>query len=168
MTTASGRAGDAAAAADEDVAVCVEDVLSLLPLVARFLIAEVRTGEGKRQLTAPQFRVLELLRRAPGQSLAAVAEHLGVRSATASFMVGRLVRQGLVRRARHAQERRRVVLTLTDAGMDLSTQARDAVKRSLARRLGGVSPAQRRQISDGVTVLADVLRSDPDAGKTEA
>lgn len=163
MTAAPGGAGDAAATTDAEVAVCVEAVLDLLPQVARFLIAEVRTGDGPRQLTPPQFRVLELLRRAPGQSLAGVAEHLGVRSATASFMVGRLVRQGLVRRSRDAGERRRVVLSLTDAGMDLITQARAAIKRSLSRRLADLSPGDRVKIAAGVSLLGDVLKSDPNA-----
>jgi len=66
-----------------------------------------------RILSVPQVRTMIYLKHHRGASLAALAEHLGNSSPTASALVERLVRRGLVHRAPDPRERRRVVLELT-------------------------------------------------------
>lgn len=78
----------------------------------RVLRHEMRREVGEA-LSVPQFRVLAFLGRNGGRSLSTVAEFIAVAAASASAMVERLVRRGLVVREGDPKERRRVRLRLT-------------------------------------------------------
>jgi DNA-binding MarR family transcriptional regulator len=114
-------------------------------------------------VTVPQSRVLMLLRRTPGIGVSAVAEHLGIGLASASALVDRLVRRGLVDRVQDPAERRRVVLTLTPLGSTRLAIATDATRRHLARALTDLTPVERATITAAMAVLVDSIADwDPD------
>src|SRR5215211_5109443 len=79
---------------------CAREVMETVPLVMRFIRAEVRSRRAP-SLSVPQLRVLTFLSRTPGAPLSSVAEHLGVARSTASAIVDRLVRRKLVSRTVH-------------------------------------------------------------------
>ena len=134
------------------------ELLDTVPAVMRFIRAEMRRHRGPR-ISVPQFRTLELLGRMPGCSLSDVAEHLGVSRPTASVLVDRLVRRGLVERAQHPQERRRVVLSLTRSGQALLDRARAHTRARIARRLAGRSAAEHACLAQGLGLLRQVCES---------
>lgn len=137
---------------------CAGLVMENIPPVMRFIRAEMRR-QGAPGFSMPQFRALAFLSHNPGSSLSSVADHLGVTLATASTTADRLVRHGLVERAAHPQERRRITLTLTDTGTDLLQQARAATRSKVARMLDEFSAEQLRQIVTGVNLLGEAFRS---------
>jgi DNA-binding MarR family transcriptional regulator len=67
-------------------------------------------------LTAAQLVALEELAKAPGISLAQLAERCCTDESSACVVVARLVRRGLVNRERAQDDARRVVLTPTEEG----------------------------------------------------
>lgn len=136
---------------------CARDVMDAVPLVMRFVRGEMRR-RGALSVSVPQFRVLNFVNRHPRASLADVAAHLGVTPATASVIVDRLVRRGLVARTPDPRERRRVVLTLTRLGTRRFAEARAVTRRRVARTLAGMSTAELRTISTASGLLARVFR----------
>lgn len=98
---------------------CVREVLDVVPMVMRSLRAEFRSHRGN-DLSIPQYRTLMYLRRSPGKSLADLAEHLGITPPSTSKLVDGLVKRGLVDRQDFPVDRRRIVLLLTTAGMELA------------------------------------------------
>lgn len=143
-----------------DAATCARHALETVPLVMRAIRREMRDAT-KKQLSVPQFRVLAFLGRNRGASLSAVAEHLGVQDATASAMVDRLVKRGLVRRETHPVERRRLDLGLTRAGLSLTERARGRARAFLAAKLAGAGSADLRTLVQGLDVLRRVLSEEP-------
>ena len=135
---------------------CAAVVLERVPVVMRFLRTEMRR-HGAHGLSMPQFRALAFVSRSPGTSLSAVAEFLGVTLSTASIIADRLVRQGLVERAPHPTERRKITLTITEAGSELYQQARTATRERLARVLKGLSSGQLGAIVEGVSLVSDAI-----------
>lgn len=129
---------------------CAREVMETVPLVMRFIRSEIRRNSG---LSVPQFRVLNLLRRCPASSLSNVADHLGVTLPTASVMMERLVRRGLVDRAEDPDERRRVVLTLTDSGKEHLQATFEANRRAVAETLAHMSPSELKKITEGARLL---------------
>ncbi len=101
---------------------CANAALDLMQSISGFLIAEGRHIDPSVRLTPPQFRALILLERSPGTSLTDLATELGIRSPTASVIVVRLVRDGLVKR--NSVPGRRLSLTLTAKGRRVVTNAR--------------------------------------------
>ena len=127
------------------------------PVVMRFIRQEMRR-HGAPALSVPQFRALAFLSREPGASLSAVAEHLGITLGTASSIADRLVQHGLVARAPHPTERRRITLTLTPDGSTLLDNARRATRTRVAEVLADLSDAQLDQISESMVWLGEAFR----------
>ena len=136
---------------------CAGEIMETVPAVMRFLRAKMRHHSAPF-LSVPQFRVLVFLYRHPGASLSSVAEHLGVTCPTASVLVDRLVRRGLVDRTAYPQERRRIALTLTAAGARHLQQAREATNVRVADLLAGLPKSDVLKILEGVTLLGDVFK----------
>lgn len=131
---------------------CAREVMETVPQVMRLIRAEMRR-HADPGLSVPQFRVLAYLGRVPGACLGEVAGHLGVTSPTASAMVERLVRRGLVERTQDPAERRRVVLRLTAAGTASLERARTRTRERLADVLATLSEGQRRCLQEGLRAL---------------
>ncbi len=131
--------------------------MDAVPLVMRFVRGEMRR-ESAPFVSVPQFRALTFVHRHPGTSLTDVSAHLGVMPPTASAIVDRLVRRGLVSRTADPRERRRIILRLTRAGTHRLAQARSTTRRRMARALAGMSPAELRTISSASGLLGRVFK----------
>jgi DNA-binding MarR family transcriptional regulator len=135
---------------------CAARVMETIPLLMRFIRADMRTHSAD-SLSIPQLRSLAFLKRNPGASLSEVAEHLGVTCATASTTIERLVQRNLVQRTDHPQERRRVVLNLTEEGKQLLEESQQKTRAHIAEILEDLSPEQVSQIEEGLTLLKNVF-----------
>ena len=135
---------------------CARQVLEVVPQAMGLLRREMREVAGQG-LSVPQLRVLAFLGRAPGTSLSAVADLDGVADATASAMVERLVRRGLVTRQADPQERRRVKLSLTQEGATLLEGARAHARGRVAERLRCFTVEELAVLADGLLLLRELL-----------
>lgn len=140
---------------------CAAMVMDTVPLVMRFIRADMR-AIGATTLSVPQFRTLAFLNRHPGSSLSDLAEHLGVTPATASATTERLVQQHYVQRDSHPQERRKVVLSLTETGTQHLQQARTQTRRQIATLLDRLSDSQVRQIEESLLLLRQIFEPNVD------
>nr|WP_144427522.1 MarR family transcriptional regulator [Nostoc piscinale] len=137
---------------------CAAKVMETIPLVMRFIRKEMR-AHNAGFLSIPQVRSLAFINRHPGGSLSDLAEHLGVTSATASATIERLVQRNLVQREHHPQERRRIVLNLTDEGKYHLQQSLNHTRAQIADILNGLSAEEYSQIEQGLSFLKKSLRS---------
>ncbi|MCS7173562.1 MAG: MarR family transcriptional regulator [Armatimonadetes bacterium] len=133
-------------------------IAETVPVVMRFLRCQMRAVAADLG-SIPQFRTLVFLRHHRGASLADLAEHLGVTPPTASVLVERLVRRGLVHRAADPRERRRVVLELTSAGTRLVERAWRVTRARLRQKLASLPPARVEQLREAMRILEEVFRS---------
>jgi DNA-binding MarR family transcriptional regulator len=74
----------------------------------------------------------------------------------ASVLADRLVRTGYVERNEDTADRRRVLLTLTRAGVQLVTDLREGSHQHLRRWMSQLSPADLSALTRGWRALADV------------
>ncbi|HSB72495.1 MAG TPA: MarR family winged helix-turn-helix transcriptional regulator [Candidatus Methylomirabilis sp.] len=139
---------------------CARTVMETVPMVMRFIRGEMRR-QSAPLLSVPQFRALAFLRRNAGACLFAVADHLGVSRPTASAVIDRLVRRGLVTRTVDPLERRRVSLRLTLSGSRHLTAARKATRAWMATMLAGMPEDRLRTIAQGVALLGRALTDVP-------
>jgi DNA-binding MarR family transcriptional regulator len=86
-----------------------------------------------------------------------LAEHLGVTCATASVTTERLVQRNLVQRTDDPQERRRVLLNLTEEGKHQLKQSQDQTRAHIADLLEGLTPEQVSNIEEGLALLKNVF-----------
>ena len=135
--------------------------METVPMIMRFIRADMRARGTYEELSVPQFRTLAFLDRNPGASLSELAEHLGVTRATASANTERLVQRQFIHRCDHPEERRRVVLKLTETGKEHLQSNRVQTRQYIANLLGSLTDDEINQIEQGMTLLKQVFEQQP-------
>jgi len=138
------------------------ELMEAMPAIMQFVRTEMRS-QREPSLSVPQFRVLAFLGRNPQASLSRVAEHIGITRATASTMVDRLVQRELVDRQEDPQERRQIMLKLTQMGSDRLEEMRNTTRQKIADLLDELTPEELGHVTFGLTLLGQVFNtSKPD------
>lgn len=118
----------------------------------------------ERQLgiTAQQRLILRCLAHSAAISAGGLAELMHVDPGTVSAALRRLEAKGLVRRQRPAEDRRRVVVTLSKRGRALARPAEGTVEHAVARLIESLSAAEHdatRRALTRLTALMDQERA---------
>ncbi len=132
----------------------------LRPVLLR-LTRELRKESEQIGVTTRQATLLWLVKRSPGLSLAELAAEEGISPPALSGHVDRLERAGLIERVRSSQDRRRVGLALTDAGVKLLRRIRARRTTWLAKRLGELDQAELDALATAVPALRRLLENAP-------
>ena len=131
-------------------------LLRLAPRVVQAARHYLRT-QNLGGITLPQLRALAYVLRQPQSTLGELAEHLAITTPSASALVDRLVKQGLVKAQIPPENRRRVSLVITADGEAVVTQATDLWREELARRLTPLTEAELRIAIEALEILARCL-----------
>jgi len=117
--------------------------------VLHHLVAEVFQGHG---ITPTQYNVLRILRGAgpAGLPCGAIGERMINRDPDVTRLLDRLVAQGLAERTRNEDDRRVVVVTVTEAGRRLLAELDPAVRAVHQRQLGHLDQAALRALIRGL------------------
>ena len=110
------------------------------------------------------FQVLALLEMHGGMPMTRLADELGVALPNATGIVGRLVERGIVARADDAQDRRRVLVSLTDAGHRLIDEMEEGRRERMSRMFTLMTDEQQRRLLQSVKDLhAAAMRLEAEA-----
>ncbi len=131
-------------------------VINIIPSVMRWIHTEVRQQKSTC-LTIPQLRALAFVQINPCLSLAALAEYLGVTSASTSTMVERLVQKEFLTRAEHPKLRRQVILSLTDAGEEHLKKVRQELCDRIVDKLGHLPADRLENLLNGLEELSQIF-----------
>lgn len=107
-------------------------------------------------LTIAQYRALVQLGEG-AEASSSLAAKLAVSRPSATAVVEGLVQRGLVDRQHSADDRRRVSVTLTEAGQRVLTAADDAVRGRLAEILAGAGPDESMLAVEGVAKWGEAM-----------
>jgi len=121
------------------------------------LARSARSVERRTGVTTAQLFVLRQLGERGRLSLTEVAERTLTRQSTVSVVVSRLVKQGLVRRVRAADDRRRLELSLTVAGRRVLADAPEPTTGRLLNALDQLTGAQLAALRSGLDALIGAL-----------
>jgi len=114
----------------------------------------VRDEASHTTLSAHQASVLDHLDDLHPTSVFDLARHMGVTASTMSLAVDRLVKGGFVHRGRSDQDRRRVDLRLTAAGLRIKKQQKVLEPKLVAALLSRLDDRRRIQALKGLELLA--------------
>lgn len=110
------------------------------------------TALGEADLTLPQYRVLVFLDSGK-RPATDVASLLDVTPSTVTSVVDGLVSRELVQRGEDENDRRRVILSLTDAGRDALRSGDRVVSERLGRLLHRMDSDQSETVLSGLELL---------------
>lgn len=128
----------------------MEDAEAIAALLPRLIGAQRRqmaqdlAGYG---LTFPQYIALTILERSRGECRMGPLAAAALQSAASmTGIVDRLLERGLVRRERHPQDRRSVVVQLTERGRGLLDEVKESRRQRELSLLAAVSAEDRQQL----------------------
>lgn len=143
--------------ANQVVLTPVELANALRPVLLR-INRELRRELHSIGVTPGQVSLLVQIRNTPGIGVSELAERERMSAPGMSGHVERLVKAGLVERARDEEgDRRRVGLTLTHEGHNVLRSVRSRRTAWLASRLGELDPAELERIEAAIEPLSNLL-----------
>jgi DNA-binding MarR family transcriptional regulator len=119
----------------------------------------VRDPETQEVLSGHQASVLDHLDDVQPTPLFDLARHMGVTASTMSLTMDRLVRGGYVVRERNSEDRRRLDLRLTPAGLRIKKQQKVLEPELVARMLSHLDERKRKQALRGLELLAEAAHA---------
>jgi DNA-binding MarR family transcriptional regulator len=118
----------------------------------------VRDQATNEVISAHQASILDHLDDVQATSLFDLARHMGVTASTMSITVDRLVRADYVVRERSQEDRRRLDLRLTPAGLRIKKQQKVLEPELVAAILQRLDDRRRKQAIRGLELLAEASR----------
>uniref|UniRef100_Q01NF0 Transcriptional regulator, MarR family n=1 Tax=Solibacter usitatus (strain Ellin6076) TaxID=234267 RepID=Q01NF0_SOLUE len=119
----------------------------------------VRDSQTQEILSGHQASVLDHLDDVQPTPLFDLARHMGVTASTMSLTMDRLVRGGYVVRERSAEDRRRLDLRLTPAGLRIKKQQKVLEPELVASVLSHLDERKRKQALRGLELFAEASRA---------
>lgn len=141
-----------------------QSLLDIVPRLNRWAEASVARAAGDNRLSLRQLSALTMI-ESEQTTLGDVARRLMVTPAVVTGLIDRLERRGYVRRINSTDDRRRVLLALTDEGRAAAEAVSNLLRQEMATALGGFSMSDLEQLDAILAklqpVAAELERSVP-------
>lgn len=134
-----------------------EEILRSLRRITRAIDLYSRQLASRFGLTGPQLVCLRTLASTETCTPSRLAREVDLSQATITGIVDRLEAQGLVRRERDAQDRRRISVRVTPAGQELLARAPSPLHSRFLERLAELPEAQRSGIHSTLELVVSMM-----------
>ena len=139
---------------DETAQQCAATVMDTFHMMMRAVGPEAHKNSAA-ELSMHQFRAMMTMKHHEGASLSHLSERLGTTLSAASKLIEGLVERGYVRRETAKDDRRKLILALTDTGGQAVASVHLEVVTCLAGKLATLSANERAMVD----LAMDLLRS---------
>jgi len=138
-----------------------EDAFGKLLQLVRTVQSGMQNIDASHGLSGSQLWVLWQLSTQPGLRVSELAEAQHIHPSTASNLLDKLERHGLVRRERSDTDNRVVRLYLTDPGLELAKNIPGPMQGRLRRALQALPPPELEGLLKGVTSVLALMSEAP-------
>jgi DNA-binding MarR family transcriptional regulator len=135
----------------------LDDVLVSLRRILRATSIHSRKLGRSVGITAPQLIVLRAVSAKDGLTASEVARAVSLSQATITSIVSRLEERGLLARERSSVDRRRVHVSLTQAGRDVLREAPQPLQESFSRRFEALPRWEQHQLVSSLERVAAMM-----------
>ncbi len=136
------------------------DVLVALRRIMRASSLHSRKLGKSVGLTVPQLVVIRAIGHEGLPSASEVARAVSLSQATVTTILNRLEERGLLTRERSTQDRRRVILQLTEAGSAVLREAPLPLQDTFSGRFDALSQWEQHQIVSALARVAEMMDAD--------
>jgi DNA-binding MarR family transcriptional regulator len=136
--------------------VTIDEALVARKKIQRALLTSTASRWRDLDISMQQLRALTVLRDEEVATVGRLAELFSIGLPAASILADRLVRAGYLERNDDPADRRRVLLTLTRAGIQLVTELHEGSYLVLRRWMARLSPEDLAALTQGWRALAEV------------
>ena len=125
--------------------------------LTQFLDTHSRQLLKLHEITIPQIMCLDKLRENGGVSVAMLAEQMHLSASTTVGIIDRLERKKLVSRTRCNNDRRSVIVNITDAGRDFLEKTPELLHNKLHQTLDSLSETEQMHLADCLEAVVRTL-----------
>lgn len=140
-------------------------LLDIVPRLNRWAEASVSRAAGENRLSLRQLSALTMI-ESEKTTLGDVARRLMVTPAVVTGLIDRLERRGYVKRINSTDDRRRVLLALTDEGRAAADAVSNRLQEEMSAALKGFSSSDLEQLDRSLNrlrpVASELERSTPE------
>jgi DNA-binding MarR family transcriptional regulator len=129
---------------------------SLLTQASRQVTTELRRVVGTEGVPVEFWRVLEVLADERGRSMSELAEEAGMQMSATSKLVDRMTEAALIQRSADPEDQRRVILHISDFGLQKVAALRDDIRQQRDRFARSFGADRERQLRE---LLEDFIRA---------
>ncbi|MCT8978560.1 MarR family transcriptional regulator [Clostridium sp. CX1] len=130
-----------------------QELIKVLKLLKRRTI----NNTDKKGLNISSYMILHLLKDEPRKTLTEISESLGLPNSTASVLVDKLVKEGLVDRIRDSDDRRRASICLTDKAEQYVEGIKVAHMENFGQIMRDASDSELEEILKGLRMLSRTI-----------
>ncbi|MGN0482073.1 MAG: MarR family winged helix-turn-helix transcriptional regulator [Lachnospiraceae bacterium] len=137
----------------------------LIPLFRDILNLEGKAviTEEFKDISNNDMRILEAIGSHTQKNMSAIAKELSITVGTLTIAMNNLVKKGYVKRSRSQQDRRVVLISLTERGERAFCHHKQFHEEMIAATLQGISPEDSAVLIHALTNLSEFLKHYPHA-----
>lgn len=136
------------------------ETLRAVRRIARALAFSGRDLARQHGLSPTQLLCLRLLKDREAPTAGAIAGALSLSPQTVTGLIDRLEARDLVRRLRSANDRRRVLVSLSERGLELVEATGPLLQDRFVARFDALPPARRRSLRRALQAIVSLLEAD--------
>ncbi|MEZ5360567.1 MAG: GNAT family N-acetyltransferase [Candidatus Zixiibacteriota bacterium] len=138
----------------------IDDVLIALRRISRAIDLHSRHLMRTCRLTGPQLVVLTEITRSSPLTLGELAKKVTLSNATITGIIDRLQIRGLVKRTRADNDRRRIIISITDAGREIIASSPPLLQEEFVENIERLPEADRHRMLDSLRLVARMMGAD--------
>ncbi len=143
-----------------------QEIISVLESAEAAIHARFHQILEPYQLTVAQYKVLQHLfwHHPNGLGIKELSEHLGLAKSTISGIVDRVERDGWVKRSQHPKDARRIIVSITQKGVDVFDKIPEDRKEFWHTTVGKLSYEEQETLLKLLRKLKKVMEKPPELG----
>ncbi len=138
----------------------VEEIEQLMRKVSFVVKCRGRDILGEFEITPPQFEALLLLRQHGDMTIGELGNKMYLASSTATDLIDRMERNGLVERVRDGKDRRVVRLRMLDKGREMILRVMESRRIYLDKILASVSEEDKKVLVSSLQSIYDLMKEE--------
>ncbi|MEF9974909.1 MAG: MarR family transcriptional regulator [Clostridia bacterium] len=140
----------------DNTANLVKEVLELTPLIQRHVLRPIERSTGSR-LAPNQFSILTILSEVGAETMVGLSRQIAVCRQQMTQLIDELAKKNLVRRTMSETDRRSVVVTITDLGLDCVKCAHQDALDALYPIFDGYTDAQKADLIQTAQTMREIM-----------
>ncbi|KZL90203.1 MarR family winged helix-turn-helix transcriptional regulator [Clostridium magnum] len=135
------------------------ELIKELMLVFKLLNRKVSHKIDCKKVNMTSIMILKQLSTGGQKTLTEISESLGLPNSTASVLVDKLVKQGMLTRVRDVDDRRKVLICITDKAMELEEKISGEFTEYLKELINPATDEEVETIFKGLETLTKVIEN---------
>lgn len=135
------------------------DVAKMLEIIPKFMgyFDRSMTSDLLKKLKKAEFKTLVRLLEQPGMPMQHYAKLANVEGGSFTYITDKLVKKGFIERIHDEDDKRKIILVLTETGLEMTNLLRTEIENSVAKRLDCLDENDLNNIQTASSILENIL-----------